>query len=241
VERVARDLAARPLALDRGSHRSRLAEILGRAERATAYELLGVAPAAGAEEVQAAYERLARLAHPSHAAALGLRDGDRRLWRLFELATAASLALADPERRRRYDAEIAPPAAAPPPERRVEVARQLARSYYERAEALVDAEDFHFAIELLHQAVHTHPRPEYYVLLGRAQAKNPNWLRHAMDSYRRALDLGADDARTSVALGRLCEEMDQREEALRHYRAALARDPGETEARAGLARLTVAG
>jgi hypothetical protein len=235
AERVGRDLAERPLALDAGSHRSRLADLLARSAGATPYELLGVEVQAPGDEVHTAFERLARLAHPSHAERLGVAAGDRPLWLLFEQATAAYLTLSQPDRRRRYDA--AAPASAPAPKRGDE-ARQLARSYYERAEALIEAEDFHFAIELLKQAVSSHPRPEYYVLLGRAQAKNPNWLRHAVDSYRRALDLGADDGRVAIALGRLCEEMEQLDEAERHYRSALARDPHDTDARAGLARLT---
>ena len=242
VERVGRDLAARPLALDATAHRSRLADLLARSAGATVYELLGVGREASAAEVHAAYQRLARLAHPSHAARLGLAAGERPLWLLFEHATAAYLTLSQPDRRRRYDAEtgaLPVPAPAGPP--RPDEVRQLARSYYERAEALIEAEDFHFAIELLKQAVSSHPRPEYYVLLGRVQAKNPNWLRHAVDSYRRALDLGADDPRIAVALGRLCEEMEQADEAERHYRAALARDPQDADARAGLARLTGGG
>jgi hypothetical protein len=237
AERVGRDLAERPLALDAGSHRSRLADLLARSAGATPYELLDVPLQAPGDDVHAAYERLARLAHPSHAERLGIAAGDRPLWLLFEQATAAYLTLSQPDRRRRYDAE-APTADDAPAPRRGDEARQLARSYYERAEALIEAEDFHFAIELLKQAVSSHPRPEYYVLLGRAQAKNPNWLRHAVDSYRRALDLGAEDGRIAVALGRLCEEMEQLDEAERHYRSALARDPHDTEARAGLARLT---
>lgn len=237
AERVGRDLAQRPLALDAGSHRSRLADLLARSAGATPYELLGVGVQASGEDVHVAYERLARLAHPSHAERLGIAAGDRPLWLLFEQATAAYLTLSQPDRRRRYDAE-APAADDAPAPKRGDEARQLARSYYERAEALIDAEDFHFAIELLKQAVSSHPRPEYYVLLGRAQAKNPNWLRHAVDSYRRALDLGAEDGRIAVALGRLCEEMEQLDEAERHYRSALARDPHDTDARAGLARLT---
>jgi tetratricopeptide (TPR) repeat protein len=240
AERIGRDLAGRPLVLDADSHRSRLADQLAHAGGQTAYELLAVSSSANEAEVHEAYQRLARLAHPHHAARLELAGGDRPLWLLFEQATAAYLALSQPERRRRYDERLAgmsrPPATRTPSgaER-----RNLARSYYERAEALIDAEDFHFAIELLKQAVHTHPRPEYYVLLGRAQAKNPNWLRHALDSYRKALDLGAEDPRISIALGRLCEEMEQFEEARRHYESALGQNPAEPDARAGLARLSV--
>ncbi|HEX2254122.1 MAG TPA: DnaJ domain-containing protein, partial [Thermoanaerobaculia bacterium] len=238
AERIRRDLDSRPLALDPESHRSRVADLLTRSGGASAYELLGVGHAADGQEVHEAYVRLARVTHPRHAARLELAGGERPLWLLFEQVTGAYLTLSQPERRRRYDARLSiVPEVAPPVAARPEEERRLARSYYERAAALVDAEDFHFAVELLRQAVHTHPRPEYYVLLGRVQAKNPNWLRHALDSYRRAMELGADDPRISVALGRICEEMGQADEARRHFEAALARAPSDPEARAGMARL----
>jgi cytochrome c-type biogenesis protein CcmH/NrfG len=53
------------------------------------------------------------------------------------------------------------------------------------------------------------------------------------------MELGAEDPRISVALGRLCEEMEQFDEARRHYESALARNPAEPDARGGLARLSV--
>ena len=237
AERIGREIESLPLALDADSHRSRLADLLSRSGGLTAYELLGLDSAAADAEIHQAYRRLARLTHPGHADHLDLAGGARPLWLLFEQVTSAYLTLSQPERRRRYDERLAGMAAAAPPKPREDEVDGLARSYYERAEALVDAEDFHFAVELLKQAVHTHPRPEYYVLLGRAQARNPNWLRHAVDSYRKAMDLGAEDPRISLALGRLCEEMENFDEARRHYESALARNPAEPDARAGLARL----
>ncbi len=238
AEKVGRELESRPLALDAESHRSRLGDLLSRAAGLTAYELLGVEGTATGAEIHEGFQRLARLVHPSHADSLALAGGDRPLWFLFEQAVSAYLTLSQPERRRRYDERIqglAASGARPAP--RKNERQELARSYYERAEALLDAEDFHFAVELLKQAVHTHPRPEYYVLLGRAQAKNPNWLRHAMDSYRKAMDLGAEDSRIALALGRICEAMENYEEARRHYESALAKNPVDPDARAGIARL----
>jgi tetratricopeptide (TPR) repeat protein len=189
------------------------------------------------EEIHLGFQRLARLVHPGHAAPLRLPAGERALWLLFERATDAYLTLSQPERRRRYNEGLPRLPEGGGAAERPEEARRLARSYYERAQALIDAEDFHFAVELLKQAVHTHPRPEYYVLLGQVQARNPNWLRHARDSYWRAVEMGAAEPAVSVALGRICEELDEPEEARRHYEGVLARDPADPEARAGLARL----
>ena len=78
---------------------------------ATYYELLGVEPAASAEEIQRAYRLLARRHHPDVAP-----DADRATMAAINGAWAV---LSDPVRRRNYDAGLghpeAPPRPAPPP------------------------------------------------------------------------------------------------------------------------------
>ena len=65
---------------------------------------------------------------------------------------------------------------------------------------LAEAEEFHFAIELLQQAVRAEAKPEYFALLGKLQAKNPRWLRAASESLRRAMELGSRDPELAAAL-----------------------------------------
>lgn len=78
---------------------------------ATHYEVLGVAPDASTEEIQRAYRLLARRHHPDVAP-----DADRATMAAINGAWAV---LADPVRRRDYDAGLgrpeAPPRPAPPP------------------------------------------------------------------------------------------------------------------------------
>ncbi|HTJ33224.1 MAG TPA: DnaJ C-terminal domain-containing protein [Dactylosporangium sp.] len=61
------------------------------------YEVLGVARGAGREEIQRAYRRLARRHHPDVSAEPGAEER-------FKEITAAYRVLADPKRRREYDA-----------------------------------------------------------------------------------------------------------------------------------------
>ncbi|MEV6930056.1 DnaJ C-terminal domain-containing protein [Dactylosporangium sp. NPDC051485] len=61
------------------------------------YEVLGVARGAGRDEIQRAYRRLARLHHPDVSAEPGAEER-------FKEITAAYRVLADPKRRREYDA-----------------------------------------------------------------------------------------------------------------------------------------
>ncbi len=202
-DKVARRLSERPLDLDPASHRERVAGLLRQAGEASFYQLLGLVPTAATQEVHEAYDQIARLVHPVNAQRLGLEGREGILEMLFERITYAYLTLFQPDRRKAYDRELSPKAWsaawAPAPGRRREEVRELAQSFYERATALAEAEDFHFAIELLQQAVRADPRPEFYILLGKLQAKNPRWLRAAAENLRRAMELGAKDPELSAA------------------------------------------
>ncbi|HEX9944946.1 MAG TPA: DnaJ domain-containing protein [Thermoanaerobaculia bacterium] len=199
-ERIAQRLSERPLDLDPAHHKRRVAELLRQAGEESFYQLLGVVPTATAQEVHEAYDQIARLVHPVNARRLGLTGREGVLEMLFERVTQAYLTLFQPERRKAYDRDLAPAAWtaawAPAPGRR----REVAQSYYERAMELAAADEFHFAIELLRQAVRVDPRPEYHALLGKLQARNPRWLRAAAENLRRAMELGARDLELPEAL-----------------------------------------
>jgi len=208
-ERIARNLRERPLAVEPAAHRAEVGSLVGRVGEASFYELLAVGPGASAQEIHDAYERLARLVHPSHAAGLGLAGKEGVLKLLFERATEGYLTLSHPERRKHYDREMGvrlwsgeATAAA-----RNEEGQQVARRYYAKAKILAASEEYHLGIELLRQAVRMDPRPEYYALLGQLFAKNPLWLRHAAESLDRAIELGAADPAIAAARESVREQM----------------------------------
>jgi curved DNA-binding protein CbpA len=209
TDRISRSLAERPVDLEPRAHREKVADLLRASGEATHYEILGIELVATALEIHTGFERTARLLHPKNAARLDLAGREAVLEVLFERAVEAYLLLSHPETRKAYDRDLSPQARA------VLVAaikplgnagRDLARSYFERAEALADAEDYHFALELLQQAVGADPRGEYFALLGRIQAKNPQWLHEAEKNLRRALEMGTADRGLAAAL----EEVQQR-------------------------------
>jgi curved DNA-binding protein CbpA len=203
-EKIARRISERPLDLDPGSHRERVAGLLRQAGEASFYQLLGIVPTAATQEVHEAYDQIARLVHPANAQRLGLAGREGVLEMLFERITHAYLTLFQPDRRKMYDRGLSPnawtAAWAPAPGRRKEEARETAQRYYERATVLAEAEEFHFAIELMQQAVRADPRSEYYALLGKLQARNPRWLHAASENLRRAMELGSHDVEISAAL-----------------------------------------
>jgi molecular chaperone DnaJ len=69
------------------------------------YDVLGVAPDAGADEIKRAYRQLARRYHPDIS-------GDDRGTAFHEVARAYDV-LSDPARRRQYDAALVTPLGAP--------------------------------------------------------------------------------------------------------------------------------
>ena len=69
------------------------------------YDVLGVSPDAGADEIKRAYRQLARRYHPDIS-------GDDRAVAFLEAARAYEI-LADPRRRQSYDAERSASAGVP--------------------------------------------------------------------------------------------------------------------------------
>jgi curved DNA-binding protein CbpA len=208
-ERIARSLAERPLGLGAEEHRERVAAMLREVGGATFYQLLSLGPTASPEKVHEGYERMGRLVHPSHAPSLGLEGREGVLEVLFERATAAYVTLSHPGKRRDYDREIGPagwPETATG-KSRAEENRDRARGYFNRATAFAAKDDFHFAIELLREAVRIDPQAKYFVLLGDLQTRNQNWLRHAVESYARALEIGGPDPQVEDAILRVRQRM----------------------------------
>ena len=236
IARIERGLLARPLGLDPAAHRQLVAELVGRVGEASFYDLLGVSPGASDEEVHAAYDRLARLVHPSHARILGLTGKEGVLELLFERATQGYLTLSHPDRRKRYDGELGTGAWASglAGSARTEEERQaVARRYFAKADVLAASEEYHQAIDLLRTAARIDPRPEYYALLGQLEAKNPHWLRLAEDNLARAIELGGPNQGLEAALAHVRE----RKAAAAGEEAKPADKQGDDTSSSGLKRL----
>src|SRR5437868_8552243 len=90
-ERIAEDLADRPLTEDPEALVREAGDLLPRAGMVTHYDFLGVSVGASTEEVTAAFTALGRRVHPSLASQLGLPETVLRV--LFEHATLAYLVL----------------------------------------------------------------------------------------------------------------------------------------------------
>ncbi|UCF80288.1 MAG: protein kinase [Acidobacteriota bacterium] len=79
---------------------------------------------------------------------------------------------------------------------------RIAESYYHQAQAAFKKNDYWPCIQLCEAAVSANPgRPEFYILMGRAQRKNPKWIKRAITSLEKAisLDLVNEEARLELA------------------------------------------
>jgi len=90
------------------------------------------------------------------------------------------------------------------------------------------------AIPALERSLQLHESAEAHFNLGRAFAREDR-LDRAVDHYRAALALKADDAETHVGLAAALVEREQRAEAVAHYREALRLQPALVSAMTDLA------
>jgi curved DNA-binding protein CbpA len=238
-ERISEDLVDSPPTLDSTRLRKEVAELLERVGMVTHYELLGVSVGATTAQVTASFIDLARRVHPSLAPWLDVPESVLRV--LFEHAANAYLVLSDPLRRKEYDRDnpYRPEQEAHSEEEIAEVRREIARRNFRRAQSLLKAEQFHYVVELMRDAVKWDPHPDAYALLAEAQAHNPHWRQEALDNLQQAIRLAPDEMAYRLKLAKLLEEMERPMEAIEEYRAVLEKNPRQPDALDALERLGV--
>ncbi|MCZ7650787.1 MAG: DnaJ domain-containing protein [Thermoanaerobaculia bacterium] len=240
--RIATFLQEQPLDEDLESQRSRVGKLLASRGSLDHYELLGLGPFASADDVQRGYEETARLVHPLRAAELGLEESAGALGELFDQVTTAYLTLADGERRREYDRQhglgLEALSVEPREGARREERREIARDYFERALAYEARDEIHFAIEMLSLATTADPtRSQYFLHLGRLQARNPNWLRRAATSYLRGIELSPREIGPRLELAAILEKLGELPRARVQYHTVLRIDSTQAQALDRLKRL----
>ena len=176
------------------------------------YEVLGVGRTASAAEIRQAYVRLAKERHPDRFPDPAERA---KAEAFFKELTAAYNTLGNERGRAAYDVSLSRPKDAPPAE--------IAKQAYADAMQQYERRDYHQAVELLRTAVHHVPNEaRYHAALALALARNPNWVREAIQSAERATQLAPTNAAYHVELAELL---------LGQGLKLRARHPAETAAR----------
>ena len=157
------------------------------------YEILGVGRTASAAEIRQAYMRLAKERHPDRFPDPAERA---RAEAFFKELTAAYNTLGNDRGRAEYDTSLSRPKDAPPAE--------IAKQAFAEAMQHFEKKDYHQAVELLRTAVHHVPEEaRYHAALGMALAKNPHWVREAIQSAEKATQLAPRNAAFHVELAEL--------------------------------------
>jgi curved DNA-binding protein CbpA len=209
----------------------------------THFEVLGVSRDATEAQVREAYFRLAKRFHPDvhHDAALSdLRD---KLEEVFTRLGEAYEVLCSPRIRASYERELARregaearSSAAGDPEREAELAAEAIRK---GSESLTQ-ERYWEAIRLFESAI---PRAEgalkqqARVLLARAYAKNPGWVKQGEELLLAVLREEPDNRDALLQLGKIYRGLGLRSRALSTLRRVLDLDPTQEEARTLIAEL----
>jgi hypothetical protein len=209
----------------------------------THFEVLGVPRDATEAQVREAYFRLAKRFHPDvhHDAALSdLRD---KLEEVFTRLGEAYEVLCSPRMRASYERDLARregvearSSAAGDPQREAELAAEAIRK---GGESLAQ-EKYWEAIRLFESAI---PRAEgaakqqARVLLARAYAKNPGWVKQGEELLLAVLREEPDNLDALLQLGRIYKGQGLRSRALSTLRRVLDLDPAREEARGLIAEL----
>jgi DnaJ-class molecular chaperone len=183
------------------------------------YEILGVARSASAAEVRAAYMRLARERHPDRFTNL---EEKQQAQEFFKEATAAFNTLSSLKGRREYDESLERP--------RVTTPEEIARDAFVRGVQQFEAKSYQDAIELFRAAVHHAPSEgRYHAALGRALAKNPHWVREAIQEAEQAVQLEPARPEFHACLAELYNAQGLKLRARRALEAARALAPAHPE------------
>jgi curved DNA-binding protein CbpA len=206
------------------------------AEGTDSYAVLSVGRGASAEEIRAAYYNLARRYHPDRFRSGSLQDLLTRMELYFARVTEAYNTLSDPERRARYDEQLA--VTSTPGPGRISETAHLARQNFLRGREAMARRRLTEAATFFENAVKLDDRQAaYHLELGSLLTGNPRRREEAARHLLRASEIDPTNPAAYVALGRLYAKLGDATEAARRYREALRWDPTYADAVSALAAL----
>ncbi len=206
------------------------------------FEVLGVEPGCTDADVKRAYAGLARKYHPDLHHRGGLEDLHDVLEGIFIRVGEAWEVLGDERSRRSYEARLSP--LGRPVEPSTPVASEEAEPFT-TAEAMVDTAQlllnqarYWDAIQMLEARLPQLPPSKQQrrgrILLARAYAKNPNWLRRAEEALQQVVREDPANAEAHYELGLLYKAGGMMARAQGSFRRVLEVQPEHRQAAAEL-------
>lgn len=193
------------------------------------YALLEVPKGATRAQIGPRADEMKRLYDPSTFPVL-IREAIESIRKGIDDAAAV---LQDPVKRHEYDHLLAKSEGTSHFSIQQRLARRsIAERNFDRAKDLVAEEDYYGAIVLLKQTVGFAPdHADAWFLLASCQQRNPKWLRHAAESYHKALSFNPNHVDAMISLGDLYRAQGLHSRAESCYEDALAIEPENVEAK----------
>ena len=202
----------------------------------THFEVLGVPGGAKEAQVREAYFRLAKRLHPDVHHDPALSDLREQLEEIFGRLGEAYEVLCSPRLRARYEKLLAEQVAAPraPVPRAPEEEAALAAEAIEKGAASIAQERYSEAIQQLEPAISRargEARSRGRVLLARAYAEHPNWVKQGEELLLSVLLEEPENDEALLLLGRIYAGLGLRSRSVATLGRVLDRHPGHEEAR----------
>lgn len=161
-----------------GAVRASILEMAAKLDKSTHFEILGVSGNATADEVSAAFVRVARQFHPDRLAGTGLVDLQPRAERILARVNEAVMVLQNPGRRAEYVASLS--ATSPPPTQNVPTVLE-AENLFLKGEVFLKKGDYAKAIDAFTAASMGNPEePQYRAYLAWARFDDPRTRKEAI-------------------------------------------------------------
>ena len=195
------------------------------------YEILGVSRVATEEEIKKAYFGLARKYHPDRFPEGFANEG--LINEVFDLITTAYRTLIDPEKRKRYEAQITEGS-----QDSAEDQAKKAEIKYRQGRTLFQKEMYEEAVIFLEEAIRLRKnKADYYLLLAMAEAKLPAFKKKAEEDYLKAIEIEPWNPEAYFGLGLLYLDEGLKIRAKKYISKAVEIDPDHQQARAALEKL----
>jgi len=174
------------------------------------YSILALPRNATEDQIRKRFRELARLRHPDRFQGAEKEAAEVE----FQEVTQAFNVLSDPERRRRYDGELARPSESDP--------RQMCRVYLQRGIKAYKEKNFLEAADNFDRATKAEPgNAQAWQHLAMASSQQTNWLPQAVAAIEHACELEPMNPTYLKQAGRILALAGQADRAVVYYRRAL--------------------
>jgi len=199
----------------------------------THFEVLGISRDATEAQVKEAYFRLAKRYHPDVHHDPALSDLRGNLEEVFIRLGEAYEVLRNPRIRASYERSLAEPVAPAAPVLDPGLEEEMAKQSIRKAERSMAQEKFWEAIQLLEPAISRVDgkfKQAGRVMLARAYARNPNWVKQGEELLLTVIQEDPKNVQAYLALGGIYRSGGLRNRAITMFRKALELEPEHGEA-----------